>query len=105
VVKKDSTRETFSRNKVLRGIRRACKKRPVSTDQMNAMVDALEHELRELGVQEISSSYIGERIMESLRPVDEVAYVRFASVYRSFQNAAEFLDELQHLRRSQEEET
>ncbi len=97
VVKKDGGREEFNREKVLRGIRRACEKRPVPVSQMEEIVDALEGELAGEGDKEVASSYIGERVMEQLRELDGVAYVRFASVYRSFRDVAEFMSELEHL--------
>lgn len=105
VVKKDGTREAFDPNKILRGIQRACEKRPVSVPQMELVVEELERELQETGEKEVSSAYIGERVMEDLRALDGVAYVRFASVYRSFRDVTEFLDELTTLLRSREEGT
>jgi transcriptional repressor NrdR len=97
VVKKDGGREVFDRAKILSGIRKACEKRPVPVTAMDQIVEAIERELHESGEKEVSSSYIGERVMESLRRVDGVAYVRFASVYRSFRDVNEFLEELKHL--------
>ena len=97
IVKKDGSRVVFDRSKVLAGIRRACEKRPVSVETMEGIVGEIERELRELGEKEVSSSYLGERVMEQLKTVDGVAYVRFASVYRSFRDVNEFLDELKHL--------
>jgi transcriptional repressor NrdR len=97
VVKKDGGREVFDRTKILSGIRKACEKRPVPVTAMEQIVEAIERELHESGEKEVSSSYIGERVMDSLRRVDGVAYVRFASVYRSFRDVNEFLDELKHL--------
>jgi transcriptional repressor NrdR len=97
VVKKDGSREIFDPRKVLEGIRKACEKRPVPVSSMEHIVDSLERELQESGEKEIPTSYIGERVMEALRRVDGVAYVRFASVYRSFRDVTEFLEELKHL--------
>lgn len=97
VVKKDGSREIFDPRKVLQGIRKACEKRPVPVSAMEQIVEGLERELQEAGEKEIPSSYIGERVMEALRRVDGVAYVRFASVYRSFRDVTEFLEELKHL--------
>jgi transcriptional repressor NrdR len=97
VVKKDGGREVFDRSKIISGIRKACEKRPVPVTAMEQIVEAIERELHESGEKEVPTSYIGERVMESLRRVDGVAYVRFASVYRSFRDVNEFLDELQHL--------
>jgi transcriptional repressor NrdR len=103
VVKKDGKREVFDRAKVLSGVRRACEKRPVAVSTIDELIDQLETELQEVGEKEIPSSYIGERVMEKLRITDGVAYVRFASVYRSFRDVNEFLDELKHLLRPGEE--
>ena len=97
VVKKDGTREVFDRQKIVSGIRKACEKRPVPVSAMEQIVEGIERELHESGEKEVSSSYIGERVMESLRAVDGVAYVRFASVYRSFRDLNEFLTELRHI--------
>ena len=102
VVKKDGGREEYVRAKVLRGIKRACEKRPVPVTQMEQIMEGLERELHELGDKEVPSTYIGERVMEQLRRVDPVAYVRFASVYRDFRDVSEFLDELKHLLQSGE---
>ncbi len=94
VVKKDGRREPFDRMKILAGLRRACEKRPVSSEALEQLVDTIERELVEAGDKEIASSQIGERIMERLRTLDQVAYVRFASVYRSFKDIHEFMAEL-----------
>ena len=96
VVKKDGRREAYDRQKLLRGLRIACNKRPVSTDQVDAVADAIEREVQEAGTgrREVTSSELGERGMSHLRSLDEVAYVRFASVYRSFRDIDEFLTEL-----------
>jgi transcriptional repressor NrdR len=97
VVKKDGSREVFDRHKILLGIQNACEKRPVPGGAMEQIVDSLEHELHESGEKEVPSSYIGERVMESLREIDPVAYVRFVSVYRSFNDVNDFIEELRHL--------
>ncbi len=97
VVKKDGSREAFNRAKVLQGIQKACEKRPVSPDEMEEMVDDLERELQGMGENEVSWSFLGERVLESLRDVDGVAYVRFVSVYKSFDHVSEFYEELKHL--------
>jgi transcriptional repressor NrdR len=97
VVKKDGRREGFDRMKVLAGLRRACEKRPVATDALDALVDQIERALVESGDKEIESSAIGEQVMQRLREVDQVAYVRFASVYRSFKDIHEFMSELSQL--------
>ena len=97
VVKKDGRREPFDRKKIVEGVSRACQKRPVSAEQVEALVAAVERELQELGEREIRTPYIGEAVMKRLRALDEVAYVRFASVYRAFRDVAEFMSELEHL--------
>jgi transcriptional repressor NrdR len=97
VVKKDDRREPFDRMKILAGLRRACEKRPVSSESLETLVDHIERELVETGEKELASSHIGERIMDRLRELDQVAYVRFASVYRSFKDIHEFMAELSEL--------
>lgn len=97
VVKKDGKREAFDRNKLLRGIARACEKRPVSLASMEAMVDEIERKLNHLMEKEIASDYIGELVMDELKDVDEVSYVRFASVYRQFTDVNTFMKEIEKL--------
>lgn len=97
VVKKDGTREEFSREKVLRGLVRACEKRPVSLEVLENVVHEIEKELRSCGQSEIPSKDVGEKVMERLYYVDEVAYVRFASVYRQFKDINVFMRELEEL--------
>ncbi|MCC3375851.1 transcriptional regulator NrdR [Cohnella sp. REN36] len=97
VIKKDGGREEFSRDKVLRGLLRACEKRPVSVGQLEVIVSNVERELRNTAQAEVESRVIGEICMEELYPVDEVAYVRFASVYRQFKDINMFLKELNNL--------
>jgi transcriptional repressor NrdR len=97
VVKKDGRREPFDREKLLVGLKKAVEKRPVSIDQLEDLVGAVEARLQELGEKEIVSSAVGEDVMRRLRELDEVAYVRFASVYRSFRDIAEFMNELKDL--------
>jgi transcriptional repressor NrdR len=97
VIKKDGSREAFDRSKIVEGMRRACQKRPVSVDKIEAVADAIEHELMEMPEKEISVTHIGERVMKALQQLDDVAYVRFASVYRSFRDIQEFMDELKEL--------
>jgi len=97
VVKKDGRRETFDRRKLLLGLSKACQKRPVSTGKLEAMVDGIERELRNTMEPEIKSQYIGELVMDRLCRLDEVAYVRFASVYREFRDAESFMEELKDL--------
>lgn len=97
VVKKDDRREPFDRMKILAGLRRASEKRPISSEALEQLIDQLERELVETGEKEVPSSQIGERIMDRLRELDQVAYVRFASVYRSFKDIHEFMAELSDL--------
>jgi transcriptional repressor NrdR len=97
VVKKDGRREPFDRMKVSAGLRRACEKRPVSSETLERIVDRIERELVDSGEKEVESTRIGERCMEALREADQVAYVRFASVYRSFQDIHEFMNALSTL--------
>lgn len=102
VAKKDSRREVFDRSKVLNGIVKACEKRPVTMTQMEAMVDEIEKTLNNLMEKEVDSNYIGELVMEELKKVDEVAYVRFASVYRQFTDVNTFIKEIEKLIGKQE---
>ena len=97
VVKKDGRREAFDRQKVLEGLKLACQKRPVSAEQLEDVVDGIERRLQELGDKEVPTSVIGETVMRELARLDEVAYVRFASVYRSFKDLGEFMSELKEL--------
>ncbi len=97
VVKRDGKRETFSREKIIAGISRACEKRPISLTQIEEMVDRIETEIQRRAPGEVPSKLIGERVMEELQGLDEVAYVRFASVYRQFKDVNQFLDEIQGL--------
>jgi len=97
IIKKDGRRETFDRLKILHGIQKACEKRPVGTDTIEEIVDKIVLWGQEIGRSEIPSSLIGEKVMEALHALDEVAYVRFASVYRSFKDINEFMDELKDI--------
>ncbi len=94
IVKKDGRREEFNRDKVRSGIQRACEKRDISMNILDVFLDDLERDLRETGQKEISSHFIGEKVMERLHGLDAVAYVRFASVYREFKDVNDFVDEL-----------
>jgi transcriptional repressor NrdR len=94
VIKRDGRREPFSREKILNGVRKACEKRPISIDALEKLVDRVESWVLEQGRKEISSLEIGEKVMEELRKLDEVAYVRFASVYRQFKDVNQFFEEL-----------
>lgn len=97
VVKRDGTRQEFSPDKVLSGIRKACEKRPVTTAEMNALVDNVAKDVYNSLDQEVTTIRIGELVMQYLRDLDEVAYVRFASVYRSFKDISTFMEELKLL--------
>jgi transcriptional repressor NrdR len=97
VVKKEGTREEFNRDKVLRGLIKACEKRPVALKELEDIVNEVEKELRSSGISEIKSDAIGEMVMDRLAKIDEVAYVRFASVYRQFKDINVFIDELKEL--------
>ncbi|MBM4284765.1 MAG: transcriptional repressor NrdR [Deltaproteobacteria bacterium] len=97
VVKKDGRREPYQRTKLYEGLKKACEKRPVSIDVIEQFLDDLEREMMDSGARELPSSWIGERVMDALRQWDEVAYVRFASVYRHFTDATDFMREIRHL--------
>ncbi|GEP19365.1 transcriptional regulator NrdR [Pediococcus argentinicus] len=97
VIKKNGAREEFDRDKLLRGIIRAAEKRPVKMDEMTAIVDKVENKIRALGESEVSSQIIGEYVMNLLADVDEIAYIRFASVYRQFKDMNVFMSELQEM--------
>jgi len=100
VVKKDMRREPFDRQKLLGGIRKACDKRAIGHERLEELVDSIEREMVESGEREISAEQLGEKVMVRLREIDEVAYVRFASVYRSFKDIGEFQKELDRIRES-----
>lgn len=97
VIKTDERREPFDRQKLIHGMRLACNKRPVSNKKIDSIADEIEARLQELSKSEVTSKYIGELVMEKLKATDEIAYVRFASVYRKFQDKAEFLEEMKKL--------
>lgn len=97
VIKKDGTRETFDRTKIFNGIVKACEKRPVSVEDIEKAVNRLEVKFLDSGEREVLSSAVGEAVMEELKKLDEVAYVRFASVYRDFRDINEFMTELKDL--------
>ncbi len=94
IAKKDGRRQNFDRLKILAGLKKACEKRPVSTETLEKMVDQIERTLQEQGEKEVDARVIGEMIMQALHDIDPVAYVRFASVYREFKDINEFMDEL-----------
>ncbi len=97
VIKKDGRRELFDRNKIIVGMQKACEKRPISIDRIEGFVDRLEQEIHETGEKEIPASLVGERVMQELHAMDDVAYVRFASVYRQFKDINQFMTELRDL--------
>ena len=103
VVKKDARREPYDRGKVLSGLHKACEKRPVSAARVDQVADEIERSLRELGDKEIPSSQIGDAVLSRLREIDDVAYLRFASVYLPFKDAGEIMHEVQRLIRSKAE--
>jgi len=103
VVKKDGRREPFDRMKILGGIKKACEKRPISTATIEAVTDQIEKRIQEMGETEIPSTAIGEEVMKELHQLDQVAYVRFASVYREFKDIDQFMDELKALARERRE--
>jgi len=103
VIKKDGRREQFDRMKILVGLRKACQKRPVSANALERTVDRIENMFQEASEKEIKATDIGEAIMNELRELDDVAYIRFASVYRSFKDADEFLQEVQQIQQSRDE--
>ena len=97
VVKKDGRRETFDRQKILQGVIKACEKRPVSMETLEEFVSGIEKKIQESGEKEILSTMVGEEVMKGLHRLDEVAYVRFASVYRHFKDINQFMDELKDM--------
>lgn len=102
VIKKDGRREPFDRMKILSGLKKACEKRPISMEMLERTVDEIEKSLQEKGFKEIPSTAVGEEVMDRLHKLDEVAYVRFASVYRSFRDINEFMSELKDILSSKE---
>jgi len=103
VVKKDGRREPFNRAKIISGIGSACQKRPISVTRIEEFVDSIESYFQELGKKEIASSEVGERVINKLKEWDEVAYVRFASVYRQFKDINEFMSELEEILKSKQD--
>lgn len=97
VVKKDGTRQEFSRQKILNGLVRSAEKRPVSMEQLTTIADKVESQVRRLGETEVSSQLIGKYVMNELKDVDEISYIRFASVYRQFKDVDAFMSELQSM--------
>lgn len=105
VVKKDNTRESYNRSKLLNGMIRACEKRPVPIQRLEEAADAIEMAINHLNQKEVTSAYIGELVMDQLRVIDKVAYVRFASVYREFQDVDSFYSELERLKDEDQSES
>lgn len=103
VVKKDGRRESFDRSKILAGLKKACEKRPISTVTIEAVTDRIEKRIQEMGETEIESRIVGEELMKELHQLDQVAYVRFASVYREFKDIDQFMDELRTLAQQRRE--
>ncbi len=97
VIKKDGRREKFDRNKIKNGIMKALEKRPVGPEQIEEILDSIEEKIRRIGKEEIESKTIGEYVMEKLKETDHVAYIRFASVYRSFADVSSFQEEIKNL--------
>lgn len=103
VLKRDGRREPFSREKILKGVLRACEKRPVKREQMDRLVDYIESQLRQSDKNEVKSRKIGEMIMDQLAQLDDIAYVRFASVYKKFRDASQFVDAIKTLKQIETE--
>ena len=103
VVKKDGRRESFDRSKILAGLKKACEKRPISTATIETVTDRIEKHIQEMGETEIESRVVGEELMKELHQLDQVAYVRFASVYREFKDIDQFMDELKTLAQQRRE--
>ncbi len=103
VVKKDGRREAFDRTKILSGLKKACEKRPISTATIETVTDRIEKRIQEMGETEIESRVVGEELMKELHQLDQVAYVRFASVYREFKDIDQFMDELRTLAQQRRE--
>ena len=100
VIKKDGARESFEREKIRTGLRRACEKRPVAMEVIDAAVENIERRLSEMCVKEVDSHVVGELVMDELRRIDKIAYVRFASVYREFSDVNQFVDALESLQQA-----
>ena len=103
LIKKDGRREEFDRDKIIDGVKKACQKRPVSIKDIEELVDRVEQYLQELGEKEVSAVKIGEKVISEIYKLDDVAYVRFASVYRSFKDVNEFMVELKEVLKSKED--
>jgi transcriptional repressor NrdR len=97
IIKKDKSREEYSREKLEKGVKKAFEKRPISKDKIDKMINEIEEQLMKSGRKELKSSFIGELVMKKIRKIDNIAYIRFASVYRNFQDLKDFKDELKEL--------
>lgn len=104
IVKKDGRRESFNRDKIIQGVKQSCQKRPISITKIEEFVDSLEVYFQELGRKEIESKEVGEKVINRLKEWDEVAYVRFASVYRQFKDISEFMNELEDILKTKRDE-
>jgi len=103
VVKKDGRREPFDRGKIVSGLKKACEKRPISTTTIESVTDRIEKRIQDMGETEIVSTAVGEEVMKELSQLDQVAYVRFASVYREFKDIDQFMDEIKSLAQQRRE--
>ena len=103
VVKKDGRREPFDRSKIVSGLKKACEKRPISTATIETVTDRIEKRIQDMGETEIESTAVGEEVMKELSQLDQVAYVRFASVYREFKDIDQFMDEIKALAQQRRE--
>ena len=103
VVKKDGRREPFDRSKIVSGLKKACEKRPISTATIETVTDRIEKRIQDMGETEIVSTAVGEEVMKELSQLDQVAYVRFASVYREFKDIDQFMDEIKSLAQQRRE--
>jgi|UniRef100_A0A7V5XYX2 transcriptional repressor NrdR len=105
VIKSDGRREPYNREKIIKGIVLACRKRNISQEKINEIVNAIEKEMIEKNLLEVESKYLGEKVLEHLRKIDEVAYVRFASVYKNFQSIDEFISEIKKIKKEENDES
>lgn len=103
LIKRDGRREEFDRGKIMEGVEKACQKRPISLEQIESLIDRVEKYFQDLGEKEISAVSVGERVVRELYDLDEIAYVRFASVYRSFKDVNEFMSELKDILKNKED--
>ena len=102
LIKRDGRREEFNREKIREGVKKACQKRPISMEQIETLIDHVEKHIQDMGEKEVSAVFVGEKVVKELYDLDEVAYVRFASVYRSFKDVNEFMSELKDILRDKD---